>query len=81
MITLHKGLEFELPDALVARDPPEARGLERDGVRLLVSARRERRLGHARFADLAELLSPADLLVVNASATFNASGVRCAMAH
>lgn len=30
-------MEFDLPDALVALDPPEDRGLRRDDVRLLVS--------------------------------------------
>ena len=29
--------DFELPSELEAHDPPEARGLARDGVRMLVS--------------------------------------------
>ncbi|HTT15352.1 MAG TPA: S-adenosylmethionine:tRNA ribosyltransferase-isomerase [Thermoplasmata archaeon] len=50
---------------------PEDRGIERDHVRLLVSA------GDAdldqRFSDLPDLLRPGDLLVVNLSATLPAS--------
>ncbi|HLM70145.1 MAG TPA: S-adenosylmethionine:tRNA ribosyltransferase-isomerase, partial [Thermoplasmata archaeon] len=51
--------------------PPEDRGLERDGVRLLVSTseREETRT----FRDLPMLLHPGDLLVVNESATLRAS--------
>ena len=40
-------LEFERPRALQAAAPPEYRGLERDEVRLLVSAPRGHE--HARF--------------------------------
>jgi S-adenosylmethionine:tRNA ribosyltransferase-isomerase len=58
---------FELPPALAATEPPEARGLSRDSVRLLVA--RPGRLEHARFRDLAGWLSPGDLLVVNTSST------------
>jgi S-adenosylmethionine:tRNA ribosyltransferase-isomerase len=70
-------LDFELPDALVAREPPEARGLARDGVRLLVSYvgrdDTEDRVLHARLSELPEILRAGDLLVVNASATLNAA--------
>jgi S-adenosylmethionine:tRNA ribosyltransferase-isomerase len=66
-------LEFELPPELSAHKPPEARGLERDGVRLMVSDVGENRIRHAAFADLAAFLDPGDLLVVNASATINAA--------
>ncbi len=66
-------LAFELPSALEAREPPEQRGLERDQVRLLVAHRRGLRLEHARFADLPELLSAGDLLVINISATLPAA--------
>lgn len=67
---------FELPRALAATEPPEARGLSRDQVRLLVA--RPSRLEHARFRDLPGWLSPGDLLVVNTSATRAAAvnGVR-----
>lgn len=64
-------LEFELPSKLEAHEPPEARGLARDGVRLLVGA--GNRLEHHRFTDLPELLQPGDVLVVNTSATMPAA--------
>ncbi|MGN6171169.1 MAG: S-adenosylmethionine:tRNA ribosyltransferase-isomerase [Solirubrobacteraceae bacterium] len=64
---------FELPQALEAQGPPEARGLARDGVRLLVARRADRTLSHARFHDLPELLRSGDLLVVNTSATLPAA--------
>lgn len=51
--------------------PPEDRGIERDGVRLLVST-----IEHEEsysFADLVDLLRPGDLLVVNESETLAAS--------
>jgi S-adenosylmethionine:tRNA ribosyltransferase-isomerase len=54
---------------LEAHEPPEARGLPRDGVRLLVSSRRKGSIVHRRFRDLPSLLAPGDLLVVNTSAT------------
>jgi S-adenosylmethionine:tRNA ribosyltransferase-isomerase len=67
---------FTLPDELHAVEPPEARGLARDEVRLLVA--RPGGLEHARFRDLADLLQPGDLLVVNTSATLPAAvdGIR-----
>jgi S-adenosylmethionine:tRNA ribosyltransferase-isomerase len=60
-----------LPAGLVATEPPEARGLRRDGVRLVVAGRSG--LRHARFADLPRHLRPGDLLVVNTSATLPAA--------
>ncbi|MDX6645795.1 MAG: S-adenosylmethionine:tRNA ribosyltransferase-isomerase [Miltoncostaeaceae bacterium] len=65
-------LDFELPPELEAGEPPEARGLPRDGVRLLVARPAEEPL-HARFRDLPTLLEPGDLLVVNTSATLPAA--------
>jgi S-adenosylmethionine:tRNA ribosyltransferase-isomerase len=58
---------FALPDDLAAAEPPEARGLARDGVRLLAAD--GDRIEHARFAELGRFLRPGDLLVVNTSAT------------
>jgi S-adenosylmethionine:tRNA ribosyltransferase-isomerase len=66
-------LAFELPDALEAREPPEARGLARDEVRLLVAERQTGRIAHATFRDLPELLAPGDVLIVNVSATLPAA--------
>ena len=54
-----------------ASSPPEARGLGRDGVRLLVAS--PDGVLHARFADLPRFLAPGDLLVVNTSATLAAA--------
>jgi len=64
---------FELPAELEAAEPPEARGLRRDAVRLLVSDTETETIEHARFSDLPRWLSPGDLLVVNTSATLNAA--------
>jgi S-adenosylmethionine:tRNA ribosyltransferase-isomerase len=65
--------EFAVPEYLEAHEPPEARGLTRDGVRMLVSYLNSDRLVHARFADLPTLLRPGDLVVVNVSATLPAA--------
>jgi S-adenosylmethionine:tRNA ribosyltransferase-isomerase len=62
-------LQFELPQRLEAHEPPEARGLAREDVRLLVASEREGRITHARFRDLPAFLAPGDLVVVNTSAT------------
>ena len=66
-------LAFELPTCLHAAEPPEARGLARDEVRLLVASREENRIEHARFRDLPDHLRAGDLLVVNVSATLPAA--------
>ena len=49
-------LAFSLPAALEAREPPEARGLARDEVRLMVARRDDGELIHARFDELPRLL-------------------------
>jgi S-adenosylmethionine:tRNA ribosyltransferase-isomerase len=64
---------YELPAGLEAHEPPEARGLSRDGVRLLVTNRTDNSIGHSRFRDLPQLLAPGDLLVLNTSATLPAA--------
>ena len=64
-------LEFTLPATREAHEPPEARGLGRDGVRLLVSAGPG--VTHHRFTDLPSLLRAGDVLVVNTSATMPAA--------
>jgi S-adenosylmethionine:tRNA ribosyltransferase-isomerase len=63
----------EDPTFLEATEPPEARGLSRDAVRLLVSDVRRDTIEHARFRDLPQFLAPGDLLVVNTSGTRNAA--------
>jgi S-adenosylmethionine:tRNA ribosyltransferase-isomerase len=66
-------LAFELPTRLEATEPPEQRGLGRDGVRLMVAERQGAALLNARFHELPQLLDRHDLLVVNISATLPAS--------
>lgn len=66
-------LDFSLPPEREAHEPPEARGLTRDGVRLLVSYLNGDRVVHAHFADLPTFLRPGDLLVLNISATVPAA--------
>ena len=55
-----------------AHEPPEARGLARDGVRLLVS-RGEEAPVDTTFRQIGTFLVPGDLLVVNTSATIPAA--------
>ncbi len=64
--------DFTLPAELEAHDPPEARGLPRDGIRMLVSRRSSGEISHHGFRDLPGLLLPGDLLVVNTTATLPA---------
>lgn len=63
--------DFHRSPASDATEPPEARGIARDGVKLLVA--RPGDASHARFADLGEYVRPGDLLVVNNSATLPAA--------
>ena len=65
-------LAFTIPPALEAAQPPEARGLARDAVRLMVAHDGEP-LVHTRFAELPRHLRAGDLLVVNESATLPAA--------
>jgi S-adenosylmethionine:tRNA ribosyltransferase-isomerase len=73
--TLQPGLDFELPADLEARRPPEARGLRRDDVRLLVGRGFGEldQISHHTFHELPDLLRPGDVLVVNRSATIPAA--------
>ena len=73
MSTTLSARAFSPPPELEAHEPPEARGLARDGVRLLVSYLNSDRIVHARFADLPTFLRAGDLLVVNVSATLPAA--------
>lgn len=66
-------LAFDIPDPLLAHEPPEARGIARDAVRLMVSEAARDTIHHARARDLPDFLAPGDLLVVNTSATINAA--------
>ncbi len=64
-------LQFVLPSDRIASSPPEARGLRRDLVRLLVAD--SQGVTHTRFDHLGDYLSPGDLLVVNTSQTMPAA--------
>lgn len=61
------------PTHLEATEPPEARGLRRDDVRLLVSHVDTGTNSHSRFCELPRWLRPGDLLVVNTSGTLKAA--------
>ena len=65
-------IDFALPAEREAHDPPEARGVARDGVRLLVSRRATGQVSHHGFRDLPGLLLPGDLVVVNDTGTLPA---------
>jgi S-adenosylmethionine:tRNA ribosyltransferase-isomerase len=67
-----RALAVDAPAMLAAAAPPEARGLKRDEVRLMVS-HADARIEHLRFHQLPRVLDRGDLLVVNASATLNAA--------
>ena len=68
-----ESLDFELPQVLAASEPPEARGLARDEVRLMVSRVDDDSLTHTSFRSFPRFLDAGDVLVVNASATINAA--------
>ncbi len=53
--------DFELPEAQIAQQPLGAR----DASRLMHVSRTTGTWEHRRFTDLAELLRPGDLLVLN----------------
>ena len=55
--------DFDLPEALIAQAPLA----RRDASRLMVVHRDSGTIEHRRFTDLAQLLEPRDLLVVNRS--------------
>jgi len=66
-------LAFQLEPDLEAHEPPEARGVARDAVRMLVARRSDGSIEHRTFSDLPELLEPGDVLVINVSATIPAA--------
>ncbi len=68
-----KMLDFELPDDLNANAPPEARGLARDDVRLMVSYRNNPHISHTQFRALPDFLDAGDVVVINTSGTLNAA--------
>jgi S-adenosylmethionine:tRNA ribosyltransferase-isomerase len=66
-------LNFELPSTLEAGEPPEARGLARDAVRLMVSHYKTDHITHTHFHEMAQYLNPGDVVVINTSGTMNAA--------
>jgi S-adenosylmethionine:tRNA ribosyltransferase-isomerase len=69
--TRSRKARFAIPAGGEATAPAERRGLRRDRVRLMVA--RQGRIEHRRFDDIAELLDPGDLVVINTSATIPAA--------
>ena len=63
---------FDLPPELEASSPPEARGLTRDAVRMLVADRRDGSLVDTTFSELPRMLHEGDLVVINTSGTLAA---------
>jgi S-adenosylmethionine:tRNA ribosyltransferase-isomerase len=66
-------VSFQLPPELEAGEPPEARGLARDQVRLMVSYLTDDRVIHTRFRALPDFLQAGDVVVINTSGTLNAA--------
>jgi S-adenosylmethionine:tRNA ribosyltransferase-isomerase len=71
-IAQHDSLDFALDPANEAHEPPEARGLARDGVRLLVSTGVAVPID-SKFTELGSFLAAGDVLVVNTSSTIPAA--------
>jgi S-adenosylmethionine:tRNA ribosyltransferase-isomerase len=66
-------LDFVLPPELEATAPPEARGLTRDAVKLMVSYPTDNRVVHTQFNKIADFLVAGDVIVINTSGTLNAA--------
>ncbi len=66
-------LSFELPPDLEAGQPPEARGLTRDAVRMMVATGEAATLEHTTFSELPAHLDDGDVVVINTSGTLAAS--------
>src|SRR5262249_21673375 len=66
-------LDFALPVELEASEPPEARGLTRESVRLMVSHCGGTVIEHTHFSEIGTFLRAGDLLVINTSGTINAA--------
>ena len=65
-------LSFTLPPELEAPSPPEARGMTRDSVRMLVAHKGDGSLVHSHFSELPRFLDEGDLIVLNTSGTLAA---------
>jgi S-adenosylmethionine:tRNA ribosyltransferase-isomerase len=69
----YERFNFEVPLSQEASEPPEARGLSRDAVRMLVAYRSTRSLVPSTFGALSDFLEPGDLVVINTSGTIPAA--------
>ncbi|MEZ5428216.1 MAG: S-adenosylmethionine:tRNA ribosyltransferase-isomerase [Pyrinomonadaceae bacterium] len=69
---------FQLPEDLMAKEPPERRGIGRDQVRLLVIDRKAKKRLHTRFDRVGDFLGEGDLIVFNSSRTLPAALKGCA---
>jgi S-adenosylmethionine:tRNA ribosyltransferase-isomerase len=67
MLASQPHTHFSSPEDRTATEPPELRGLGRDGVRLMIATPAE--ITHTVFSGLTDHLRPGDVLVVNTSAT------------
>ena len=72
-MTMETNRTFSLPLHLHAPEPPEARGLRRDQVRLMVNDKQTGAVKHDSFSCLDHYLKTGDLLVLNNSRTIPAS--------
>jgi S-adenosylmethionine:tRNA ribosyltransferase-isomerase len=71
------GPNFSLPEHLEASVPPEARGITRDAVRMMVSYKSNNSLVHTTFGELPRFLEEGDIIVVNTSGTLPAAVSGC----
>lgn len=69
----HELLDFTLPPEREAAEPPEARGLARDAVRLMVTYADGAAAEHTVFNNLPAYLEAGDVLVINTSGTLMAA--------
>ncbi|HVD82241.1 MAG TPA: S-adenosylmethionine:tRNA ribosyltransferase-isomerase [Propionibacteriaceae bacterium] len=67
LLATQPSTHFASPEGHTATEPPELRGLRRDGVRLMVAT--PAGIRHTVFYRLGDQLSAGDVLVVNTSAT------------
>jgi S-adenosylmethionine:tRNA ribosyltransferase-isomerase len=70
---LARSIDFALPEANIATEPAEQRGLGRDDVRLMIAQRGTGSIEHAAFTSIVDHLRPGDALVVNTSGTVPAA--------
>jgi S-adenosylmethionine:tRNA ribosyltransferase-isomerase len=68
-----QAFDFQLPPELEASAPPEARGLARDQVRLMVSYYGSDRVVHTQFRHIPRFLEAGDVVAINTSGTMKAA--------